>query len=160
MNIEITEEEHEKLLDLLSIAESVLTGHKDADERTEPYVKVVQKFYDLAKETDQSEKIAFDRDLSRYIYTKARDESSEIRKMLDEYVDETFWHELIYRFTERDLERQLGGYDNVLDLPQEERFAVETSIEERYLEEFEEHGIDRLEIVEQFAPGPGQKTSD
>ncbi len=160
MNIEIAEEEYAKLLDLLSIAESVLTGHKDADERTEPYVKVIQRFYDRAKETEQGEKIAFDRDLGRYIYTKARDESSEIRRMMDEYADETFWHELIYRFTERDLARQVGGYDSLLDMPQEERFGLETPIEERYLGEFKEYGIDRLEIVEDFAPGTGRKTSD
>lgn len=161
MQIEITEEEYGKLLDLLSIANSVLTGHKGQDPRTEEYVQLIQKLYALAKETDQGGKIAYDRELGRYVPVKKFEESSDAQSFLDEYTDEVFWHELIYRLTERDVERQAGGYEKTLTMTPEERFDLETPVEEKYLEEFEKHGIERLEIVEHFGiGGPSTRTSD
>lgn len=162
MNVEITKEEYDKLLDLLYIADTVLTGHKtEADPRTAPYEKIVQKFHALAGEMGQAGKIEYDRDLGKYFPAAKLEEASEARKFLDEFADETFWHELIYRFTERDLERRIGGYEKLRSLRLEERFELETPIEEKYLEEFEEYGIERLEIVERFdLEGGKPKTSD
>lgn len=162
MNVEIAREEYEKLLDLLSIANSVLTGHKTEDDpRTAPYEKIIQKFYALSKQMDLSGKIEFDSDLERYFPTATFEETSEARKFLDEFADETFWHELIYRFTERDLERQLGGHEKLRSLRLEERFNLETPIEDKYAGEFEEYGIERLEVVERFdTGGMSPRTSD
>ncbi len=82
---------------------------------------------------------------------------------VDEFVDHAFWDELIIRFAERDAARQVGGYEQLDLLPRENRHALEDPIEERYSEEFDENGIDRLEIVERFgdreAPKP-LKTHD
>lgn len=161
MQIEITEEEYGRLLDLLSIANSVLTSHKDQDPRTEDYIKLSQKLYALAAETEQAGKIAYDRELGRYVPSKSHQESSDAQSLLDEYADEIFWHELIYRLTERDMERRAGGYEKTVTMSPEERFDIETPIEEKYLEEFEKHGLERLEIVEHFGTaGPSARTSD
>lgn len=161
MHIEITEEEYGKLLDLLSIANAIITGHKDQDERTDGHVGLIQKLYALAKDTDQGGKIAYDRELGRYVPVKTHGESAVVQRLLDEYADEVFWHELIYRLTERDVERQAGGYEKTLMMTPENRFDLETPIEEKYLEEFEKHGIERLEIVEHFGrDGLSPRTSD
>jgi hypothetical protein len=162
MNIEITKEEYPILVELLYMAERVLTGHKtESDPRSERYEKVVQKFYALAEKQGPGGLVEYDPDLKKYFPGRTVEEASEARKFLSEFADETFWHELMYRFTDRDLERQLGGHENVRKLNMEERFELETPIEEKYAEEFEQHGLDRLEIVERFGPAIAQaKTSD
>ena len=161
MRIEITTEEYAKLIDLLFLASKVLTTHKDEDSRTETYLQLVQRIYALAPQSGRDDLVAFDKDLSRSLPAKALDATSDVRRLLDEFADETFWHELVFRFTERDVERQAGGQEKLLLLSPEERFRMETSLEERYLEEFGVHGIDRLEIVEHLAlRGKRHKTSD
>lgn len=151
MNIEITKEEYGKLLDLLYVADWVLTSHKTGeDPRTEKHEKVIRKFYALAEEMGQGSKIEYDPDLEKFFPAKAMEESSEARNFLDAFAEETFWHELIYRFTERDSERKVGGYEKYITLSPGERFEIETPIEEKYLEEFEQNGIERLEIVERL----------
>jgi hypothetical protein len=161
MRIEITTEEYAKLLDLLFMASRVLTAHKEEDSRTEPYLQLIQRIYSLAPQTGRNDLVVVDEDLQQSLPATARDSSSEVRRLLDEFSDETFWHELVYRFSERDLERQAGGRDKLVLLTREERFGMETSLEERYLGEFSEHGIDRLEIVEHLAlRGRPHKTSD
>ncbi len=162
MNVEITKEEYAKLLDLLFIADSVLTGHKDEEDlKIAGYRQIIQRFYALAGEMGQAGRIEYDPDLGKYLPNDAFKESAEGQKFLDEFADETFWHELIYRFTERDLERQVGGHEKLRSLRLEERFELETPVEEKYLEEFEKYGIERLEIVERFdLEGEKPKTSD
>jgi hypothetical protein len=161
MRMDITTEEYAKLVDLLFLASKVLTAHKEEDSRTGPYLQLIQRIYALAPQSGRDDLVAFDKDLKRSLPAKALDASSEVRRLLDEFSDETFWHEMVFRFTERDLERQAGGQEKLLLLSQEERFSMETSLEERYLEEFSEHGIDRLEVIEHPAlRGKPHKTSD
>ncbi|HUJ18608.1 MAG TPA: hypothetical protein VL197_11515 [Nitrospirota bacterium] len=162
MNVEITREEYALLLDLIIIASAVLTDHKDGDARTREHEKVIQKIYALADAMGQGSRIVHDADLGKYVPASDSPEPSLVHTFLDEYADETFWHELIFRFTERDVARQVGGFENLSTLPADQRFDLETPIEERYMEEFSKHGIDRLEVV---APAGGQfgmmpKTSD
>lgn len=139
----------------------VLTAHKEEDEGARSYLELVEKLYALAKGTGQAARIVFDPDLKRHVPSRTFEESSEARRLVDEFADASFWHELIYRMTERDLERQVGGEENLRMLAPEKRFDRETPIEERYLEEFSEHGLERLEVVEQFdLRGSRRRTSD
>lgn len=161
MRIEITDEEYEKLLDLLFLAQKVLTEHKEEDNRTQSYLAVIERMFAAARDAGRQELVSFDPELNRSLPAKAVDPASELRRLFDEFSDETFWHELVYRFTERDVERQAGGREKTLLLTDEERVRLETRLEERYMEEFSEHGIDRLEVVEHIAlRGRNMKTSD
>jgi hypothetical protein len=161
MQIEIADDDYEKLLDLLFLAGRVLTAHKEEDPRTAPYLAVMQRLYARALEAGRPELVTFDPELNHYQPARPMADSSEVRRLLDEFADETFWHELVFRFTERDVERQAGGREKTMLLTEEERFKLEVPLEERYLQEFSEHGIDRLEIVEHLAlRGRPHKTSD
>ncbi len=162
MNIEIGKEEYAKLVDLLYIAGLVVTGNKTRDTpATKPYEAVIQKFYALAPQMDEGDRIVYDFDLEKFLPAKSLEESSSARSLLDEFIDESFWHELIARLTDRDLEHQAGGAEKLQTISPDERFDLETPIEERYLEEFEQHGIERLHIVENFQrPADKPKTSD
>ena len=69
----------------------------------------------------------------------------EYRPFIDEFEDETFWTELTDRLADRDMLRILGD-KKILKMTPEERFMTHHDFEEKYEEEFEEHGIERLEI--------------
>ena len=162
MNVDISKEEYEKLTDLLYIAELVVTANRTRDTvLTRPYEAVIQKFYALASAMGQADRIVYDFDLEKFLPAKSLEDSSMARTLLDEFTDESFWHELIARLTDRDLERRVGGAEKLAVIGLEERSDLETPVEEHYLDEFEQHGIERLQIVEDFPlHGDRPRTSD
>jgi hypothetical protein len=162
MNVDISREEYEKLIDLLYIAELVVTANRTRD--TAParsYEAVIQKFYALASAMGQADRIVYDFDLEKFLPANSLEDSSMARTLLDEFTDESFWHELIARLTDRDLEHRVGGAEKLAAISQEKRFDLEAPVEERYLDEFEQNGIERLQIVEDFPPQADKpRTSD
>jgi hypothetical protein len=163
MNLTLTKEEYRDLLDLLQIAHVVLHAHKTEDDpRAEKYETVMQKILARSREAGLGSLVEYNADLKAYAPTAAFEETSEAAIFLDEFIDDTFWDLLIRRFTDRDLGRTIGG-DEILDeLGSTERFTLETPLIQKYSAEFDEHGIERLEIVEQgsTASVSPMKTSD
>ncbi len=152
MKIEITKEEYVDLLDLFHIASWVLVSHKiTVEPHVEKFEMIIQKFYALAREMGRGDLIEYDPGMGKYRPTKAFEDTSRSLEFIDEFVDHSFWDELIVRFAERDAARQAGGYEKLDQLSHEDRHALVNPFEERYVEEFNERGIDRLEIVEQFS---------
>ena len=66
-------------------------------------------------------------------------------KFIDPYDDETFWEELIDRLSERDLVRQVGK-EALRNIDAMERMKRLGGISDFYAQEFEEHGLNRLNI--------------
>ena len=77
--------------------------------------------------------------------TRECEENSPARPYIDEFEEETFWDELIDRLANRDILREIGE-KKLLSINKEERMKIYFDFEERYQEEFEEHGVERLEI--------------
>jgi hypothetical protein len=158
MNVDISKEEYSKLLDLLHIATWVLHAHEsEKDPRREPYDAVIQKFYALAKDMGQDKMIAFRPDAHSYAPTVEFENTAQSWEFIDEFMDDTFWDELVHRFADRDVARTIGGLDRTDKLNMTERFTIEAPVMQKYTQEFDEHGIDRLEIVEQLVRTPESK---
>jgi hypothetical protein len=152
MKIDITKEEYVDLLDLFHIANWVLVAHKTTvDPQAEKLETILQKFYAIAGEMGLGDLVEYDPARRKYLPTKKLEETSRATEFIDEFVDHSFWDELIVRFAERDAARQAGGYDKLDQLGHEERHAFVDPFEDRYAEEFNERGIERLEIVDQFS---------
>ena len=152
MKIDITNEEYMDLLDLFHIASWVLVSHKTTvDPRAEKLEMIIQKFYALAREMGRGDLVEYDPGRGKYRPTKTLEDTSRSLEFIDEFVDHSFWDELIVRFAERDAARQAGGYGKLDLLNHEDRHALVDPLEERYAEEFNERGIEQLEIVERFS---------
>jgi hypothetical protein len=152
MQIEMTEEEYRDLLDVLHMAEWMMHAHAtEKDPATEPYDRVIQKLYAVAKTMGQDDLIEYDADAREYFATRKFDDTTLSWEFIDDFTEETFWDELIHRLTDRDLSRKVGGNELMDKLSMKERFTLESPIIEKYSKEFEERGLDRLEIVEHFA---------
>jgi hypothetical protein len=163
MNMDITKEEYRYLLDLLHMAHWIMHGHRtEADPREAKYDKLIQKIYGLAKAMGQDHLIEYSSSADRYSPSAEFEEITEAWAFIDEFTDDLFWDQLIHRMTERDLSRTFGGYEQLDKLSMQERFVAEGPILERYTNEFDGSGLERLEIVEHFGPSIAMpiKTSD
>ena len=64
----------------------------------------------------------------------------------NEFENDTFWDELLHRLVERDLIKQEGGVENVMNMDIRERFEKEEPLEKMYDTEFEVNGLDNIRI--------------
>jgi hypothetical protein len=155
MKIDISPDEYRDLLDLLHMAEWIMHGHEtEPDPGSEKYEKLFQKLFALAGSMGLERLVSHDPKTKKYYLSKAFDDTTEAWEFIDDFTDDTFWDELIHRLTDRDLSRKVGGYEQLDKLSMEERFKLEGPIIERYSHEFDEIGLDRLELIEHFGGIP------
>jgi hypothetical protein len=163
MNIEISAKEYRDLLDILHLADVVMSGHRtEEDKRTEGHRALIQKFYALARVAGLDRLINFDKSEEKYFPTRDFEQSSVAHVVLDEFGDHYFWDELISRLTERDAAQMAGGTVRV-GMNEVDRQHAKGHIRQRYLEEFSANGVANLAVIERFSPAEGMtlaKTSD
>jgi hypothetical protein len=68
------------------------------------------------------------------------------REKLDQFLDDTFWTELVQRLAERDLRVELGATKLDDELSPEEETRL-TALEDGYWREFEQRGVDHLLVL-------------
>ena len=145
MQIKFTKNELEKLLELLSIADWVLTSMDvEEDERKDDYLKLLQKLYHEAYENGLTKEIEYDEDAKDYFLSEDWEEETQVRDFIEEYEDASFWEELTFRLADRDIDRKMNGKP-----PKnfEEHVAMFTKIQSKYEEEFEKNRLENLELI-------------
>jgi uncharacterized protein (DUF2249 family) len=163
MNIEISAKEYRDLLDILHIADVVMTGHRrEEDQRTERHRTLIQKLYALAQGEDLERLISYKENAKKFVTTGDFEQSSLAHAVIDEFGDHLFWDELISRLTERDAAQLAGGTGRLNVTSDSDREHAKGRIRQRYIEEFAKNGVANLEVIERFGTGVGQpvKTSD
>ena len=152
MNIEISTEEYQNLLDILHIADVVMSGHhREEDKRTERHRALIQKLYALAQGAGLDLLIGYKEGAKKYVPTQDFEHSSLAHMVIDEFGDHLFWDHLISRLTERDAAQIAGGPDRLNATI--ERQIVEGPIRQRYIQEFTKNGVANLTVVERFSAG-------
>ena len=147
MQIELTTDEYRQLVDVLYLADWLLTAHKVGDDpRVELYHQLIQKLYAYTQEVGLSHLIEYAAEFDQYFPTRDFEAGTPIHEFIDEYDDETFWDELTRRLAERDLVAQLGGWEKVQKLSTEERIRKLGQLEEHYAAEFARHGLENLRL--------------
>lgn len=145
MKIEFTNEEMERLLELLDLADYVLNSHDvEDDERKDPYNRLLKRLYTEAYKNGMKEQIEYDEDSQDYYPSEDWEDKSQTHDFIEEYDDATFWEELTYRLADRDIDRELNGKAPGSVKAQIELF---TRIQTKYEEEFETNNLDNVEIV-------------
>lgn len=163
MNIEITAKEFLDLLDILHIADVVLSGHRRApDTRTERHRALIQRLYGLAKGEGLDGLMRLDVQGHAFVPTPEFEEGTVAHRLVDEFGDHLFWDELISRLSVRDAANAAGGMDRLNGLNDSDRQAAEGPFRQGYIEEFSRNGISNLVVIDRFAvDGQGPiKTSD
>ncbi len=163
MNIEISTQEYRDLLDMLHIADVVMSGHRrEEDMRTGRHRALIQKIYALAHSEGLDRLIRYNERVNAYVPTAEFEESSPAHAVLDEFEEHLFWDELISRLTVRDAAQIAGGIDRLNAMSDSDRQAVERPIRQRYIEEFSANGAVNLAVIQRFGAVGGKpvKTSD
>jgi len=146
MKIDLSKEEYQTLLELLEIAGWVLHAHENEQRpETLKYRELEQKLYSYAKELGLGCLVMYDKGLKQYFPTREFEETTPAMEFVEEFEEESFWDELVNRLAERDLARITGG-KRAKGMTAEDRFRKLTLFQKRYVDEFEERGLDNLII--------------
>ena len=105
---------------------------------------LIQKVLLAAKINKAYRGIEFNQETNEYELSEEAKE--KLHEEFDDFVEETFWDELLYRLGQRDLVKEIGEkeYRKMLEEDIEEK---QEEAEEKYREEFEKNGIKNLGIV-------------
>lgn len=163
MNIEFSTQEFRDLLDILHVADVVMSGHRrEEDARTERHRALIQKLYALSQGEGLDRLFTRIAGAQKYVPTAEFEENTLSHPFIDEFGDHLFWDELISRLSIRDAALMTGGVDRLNALADADRQHLEGSIRQRYIEEFSANGIANLEVVERPGTGWGtpSRTSD
>ena len=146
MKIEFSKPEYRTLIEMLYLAEWVLTAH---DEQPDPdkarYHLLCQKIYASAKAMGCDALIENSKQSRAYVPTQKLEDLESVRNALETYNGENFWEELIDRLLERDMTAMLPAMAKEPSSP-EEYWELAGPIEERYATEFSTNGVRRLRI--------------
>jgi hypothetical protein len=154
MNIEISTKEYRDLLDILHIADVVMSGHRrEEDKRIEQHRALIQKLYALAQGADLDQLIGYNKGAEKYVPTGDFEQSSLAHAVIGEFGDHLFWDQLISRLTQRDAAQIAGGASRP-DITSD-RQIVEGPIRQQYIQEFTKNGVANLAVVERFDVGGG-----
>jgi hypothetical protein len=149
MNIEFDSAEYKDLLDILHIADVVISGHrKTEDTRTVRHRTLIQKLYGAVKSAGLDGMMSFNDELGTYVPTPDFEHSTVAHIVLDEFANHLFWDHLINRLTERDAAQLAGGVDRLRAMDKSDRHRLESAIRQRYAEEFGANDIANLRLIE------------
>jgi hypothetical protein len=146
MKINFTKKQYEDLMKLVYLGAWMINSHR-TDNIEERYEELEQYILSFSEEFGTEKYVEFDEDLRRFFTTREFEEDTEIEQYKEEYDDNTFWDELIYRLARRDLIKTYGEAA-VFTMTTDELLDKEQPFIDRYEMEFERYGIDNLEIKE------------
>ena len=147
MKINITNKEYVTLLEVLQMADWMLHAHDVPPfQSRQPYREFEQKILALAKEFGCEHLVQYDPELKQYFPTREMEDSSTVMEIIEEYDEGNFWYELTNRMAQRDLHRELKA-KGIKELSVEESITKEEPYLAKYNEEFETHGLERLQII-------------
>ncbi|HOY32215.1 MAG TPA: hypothetical protein PKW80_10085 [Bacteroidales bacterium] len=137
VNLELSAEQYKELLKLVYVGDWVI------DEPENIVLNdLVQTIFSKAEEAGLKKLIDFDQKSGLFLPALEFDE--EIIDIVDDYEEECFWDHLIYRLAERDVENNLG--EKAKGMSMEDKMDLLDPLTERYLNEFEENGLDNVEV--------------
>lgn len=163
MNIEISTTEYRDLLDILHLADAVMSGHRrDEDIRTARHRGLVQKLYALAKGEGLERLISYNDSMNKYGPSHEFEHNTLAHTLIDDFSDHLFWDQLIGRLSVRDGARVAGGAERFNAMSDSDRRRLQEVIRQRYVEEFAANGVSNLVVIKGVDGEAGMpvKTSD
>jgi hypothetical protein len=142
MKIELTEEQLECLVKLVYLGNVMANTWRTKDVIKE-YDDVESLVLAAAVKNGLEDRAEFEKAEKRYV--PSADLEEEMAEAVDFYDDNTFWDQLIFRMADRDFGRKYGE-DALDELTTEKGTEREKPLLDKYEKEFNEHGLDRLEI--------------
>jgi hypothetical protein len=143
VHFDLSSAEFLSLLRIVSMGETMANGYR-IDDRIPEYMDIDQIILKLAAREGFHDLVDFDEESRKYFLSRKLDEM--VSDLIDDFEEMSLWEEMAYRLASRDMAREFGE-KGVKKLPLKKFSAELFSRADRYASEFEEHGVDRLEII-------------
>jgi len=144
MNIELSQEEYELLVEMIFTADYVYNAYlNEQDQEREKYHTLQQKIMSFAKQFNKESLVERDDECNQLIPSKDYYENSTSVHFIEDFEINTFWEQLIDRLAIRDLFNQYGE-DTVMQMDEKEFFLKRSQFREKYEEEFEKNGLQNI----------------
>jgi hypothetical protein len=143
MNIPFTEEQYRALLNIVHLGEWMANANR-SDEGIREITGIEQHVYSFAGAFGMDDLVT----LEGSLYVPTKELEDPLFPIIDAYDDEGFWDKLIEVLSARDLAAEHG----VTGMEKLNREQLAEEMDDRasvYEEEFEEYGVERLQIVEE-----------
>jgi hypothetical protein len=145
MKASFTPREYSRILELAWLGLWVAGARpEDPDSTPERYREAGQKLFALAASFGCADLVKADADA--ILHAAAKITGGAAREKLDQFIDDTFWAELVQRLAERDLKAELGS-TKLGDELNEEETARLMEMEDNYWREFEQRGVDHVVLL-------------
>lgn len=147
-NVAFTVGQYENLIKLVYLGNwlvnAIRSGTKE-EPRVEKFDDLENYILSLAKEFGLEDLVDYDR---KYGYEASRELSEgEVMDYINNYDNDCFWEELNNRLVERDFVK-MYGHEEVAKMDWQEKFKKQEPFEEKYAKEFEDFGLERMQIVD------------
>jgi hypothetical protein len=146
MKLNLTKDEYRLLLDLVYLGDWMITAHQVGEDAplVKKYEPLVQKILSYASEAGLDDLVEKSKDDGRFHPTRKLEEEEGNLEVIFAYDEDSFWHELIDRLSERDV----LAHTSDGKMPKfEEYYKVAGPLEEMYANEFEARGLERLRLM-------------
>jgi len=141
MKIELTKEQLQSLAKLVFLGNWLANSWRNED-ILEEFDEAESLVLAAAAKNGLEDYVEFDEEERAVPSHELEEKMTEI---VDYYNDNTFWDQLIYRMADRDYVRKYGD-DAFDELTTDAGIAKEKPLVEKYEKEFNEHGLDRLDL--------------
>ena len=140
-----TAKEYTRILELAWLGLWVAGDRPDDPETTpERYGDAAQKLFSLAAAHGCADLVKAGPDATLVASSKLSEGAA--RDKLDQFIDDSFWAELVQRLAERDLKSELGS-TKLGDQFSEDETARLMEMEDNYWREFEQRGVDHVVLL-------------
>lgn len=156
IRVEFTQAEYRQLLELMYLGDWVANATKVPGEEPFLYEALGQKILAQARDAGCGDCVEEGEESGELFPSRIIEEACD--SIIANYDNDSFWEELPARLAERDVER-VKGEGALSKMTGEQRLEEIGAIEDDYKEEFETHGLDRLEIVESDKISPSRRVS-
>ena len=147
MKIHFTKKEFQSLLDMIAVADWVAHAHAVKEEEfNKDYEALREKIYSCAKEMGCEDRIEYSNESNGHQESIKYQESVQSR-LIEPYEDAILWDDLSYLLAERDVVHTVGA-EKFNKIEPIRRISLVEEAQEKYLDEFENQGIERLVIDE------------
>ncbi|HEY0946756.1 MAG TPA: hypothetical protein VGD81_15860 [Opitutaceae bacterium] len=148
MKVSFTPKEYARLLELVHLGMHVVAGRQGFDTPgAKRYAELEQKLYELATPLGCGDLVTVG-DTGALVPSEKIEDDERLRKILGDYDNDTFWHELVTRLSDRDLateqaKQQLSGAGG----PPIDADARLHRLEDSYWDEFEKNDLANVVLL-------------
>jgi hypothetical protein len=149
MKINITKKQYWDLLRAVYLADWMASAICESDMKQDGGIRDIREYiFSFAKDFGFEQFVEYDCELGKHYAAFAFDDEETTRSLVERYDDHTFWQELMHRLSDRDIVRAGDMTHRRNDESIEAWVGRTHPFQDRWSNEMEEHGIDRLEVKE------------